>query len=100
MARIVVTESAVRSLEALIDSHSLPGDTRVRIRRTLQALERFPLLGPALDSAHSELRFLLGPWRWLVIVYAYRPQDDLIAVLAFEDGHSAESATAKRDPGR
>jgi plasmid stabilization system protein ParE len=96
MARVVVTEAAARSLGELIDSHSLPGDTAERIRRTLRLLERFPRLGPALATETPDVRFLLGPWRWLVIVYAYREVDDLVAVLAFEDGRSARSATARR----
>ena len=96
MATIVVTEAAVRSLAALIDSHSLPEDTPARVRRALMPLEHFPLLGPALDPESSELRFLLGPWRWLVIVYAHRPADDIVAILAFEDGRSASSVTTTR----
>jgi hypothetical protein len=92
-----VTESAARSLAELIDSHSLPADTPDRIRRALEPLERFPLLGPALESATPEVRFLLGPWRWLVIVYAFRESDDLVAVLTFEDGRSARSPTSRRE---
>ena len=98
MARAVVTEAAARSLAELIDSHSLPADTAARIRRALLPLERFPRLGPVLDPGTSDVRFLLGPWRWLVIVYAYREADDLVAVLAFEDGRSARSAAARRQP--
>lgn len=96
MARVVVTEAAVRSLSALIDSHSLPEDTPARVRRILSPLERFPLLGSALDPDSPELRFLLGPWRWLVIVYTFRPSDDVVAVLAFEDGRSAQSSRTER----
>ena len=99
MARVVVTEAA-RSLAELIDSHSLPADTTARVRRSLMPLARFPRLGPALGPGMPELRFLLGPWRWLVIVYAYREVDDLVAVLAFEDGRSASPATAGRDERR
>ena len=97
MARVVVTETAARTLAELIDSHSLPSDTRERIRRTLAPLEDFPRLGPALESESPELRFLLGPWRWLVIVYTYREATDTVAILAFEDGRAARSATARRE---
>jgi plasmid stabilization system protein ParE len=97
MARVVVTDAAARSLAELIDSHSLPADTTARIRRTLAPLERFPRFGPTLDPMTPDVRFLLGPWRWLVIVYVYREADDVIAVLAFEDGRSARSATARRE---
>jgi len=97
VARVVVTATAAQSLAELIDSHSLPADTAERIRRTLLPLERFPRLGPTLDPPSTEARFLLGPWRWLVIVYAYRESDDVVAVLTFEDGRAARSATAERE---
>ena len=100
MTRLVVTETAARSLTELIDSHSLPIDTQDRVRRTLEPLRRFPLFGAALDPASPQLRFLIGPWRWLVIVYAYREADDTVAVLAFEDGRSARSATTRRESRR
>jgi plasmid stabilization system protein ParE len=96
VTRVVVTETAARSLADLIDSHSLPADTAERIREALLPLQRFPRLGPTLDAAAPEVRFLLGPWRWLVIVYAYREIDDVVVVLTFEDGRSARSATARR----
>jgi plasmid stabilization system protein ParE len=97
VARVVVTEAAARSLSELIDSHSLPSDTAARVRRSLSPLARFPRLGTVVDPATPDERFLLGPWRWLVIVYAYREADDLVAVLAFEDGRSARAATTRRE---
>jgi plasmid stabilization system protein ParE len=100
VTRLVVTETAARSLTELIDSHSLPIDTQARVRRTLEPLERFPLFGPALDPASPGLRFLIGPWRWLVIVYAYREAEDIVAIFACEDGRSARSATATRESRR
>ena len=88
-ARVVVHAQ----LQGLIDdllSHS------PAFRRQWQRLERFPRLGPVLDPSTPELRFLLGPWRWLVIVYAHREVGDLVAVIAFEDARSALSATTRR----
>jgi plasmid stabilization system protein ParE len=100
VTRLVVTDTAARSLAELIDSHSLPVDTQDRVRRTLEPLERFPRFGAALDPESPPVRFLVGPWRWLVIVYDYREADDTVAILAFEDGRSADSATAKRKSRR
>jgi len=97
VARVVVTETAARQLAELVDSHSLPADTSGRVARSLVPLQRFPRLGPVLDPMTPELRFLVGPWRWLVIVYAYREADDLVAVITFEDGRSARALTARRE---
>jgi len=45
MARVEVS-AARADLEDLISIHSLPADTRERVKRSLRHLERFPLLGP------------------------------------------------------
>ena len=70
MTRIEVSRAAVEDIERLRVTHSLPADTNERIRNSLRALEQFPRLGTALEGSEWEgLRFLLGPWRWMVIVY-------------------------------
>ena len=86
-----MTEAAARSLADFIDSHGLPGDASRTDPPFAATLERFPRLGSIFETTR-ELRFLLGPWRWLIIVYAYRVDNELVAVLAFEDGRSARSA--------
>ncbi len=88
MARVEVTEAARADLERLIRTHSLPADTKERVTRSLRPLERFPFLGPELGGPWGELRFVLGPWRWLIVVYVVL-DDDRVVVLTFEDGRSA-----------
>jgi plasmid stabilization system protein ParE len=87
VARVELTEAARADLERLIRTHSLPADTKERVRRSLRPLERFPLLGPELGGPWGELRFVLGPWRWLIVVYVVL--DDRVVILSFEDGRAS-----------
>lgn len=93
MARVVVTPAAVEDLEQLIVTHSLPADTRERVRRSLRALEQFPLLGAPLEGTWHGFRFVLGPWRWLIVVYTYDDEDDRVAVVTIQDGRATRSPT-------
>lgn len=94
MARVELSAGALEDLERLIASHSLPADTRERVRRSLRHLEHFPLLGPALGGRWEGFRFLLGPWRWLIVVYVYVEEDDRVVVVTIQDGRAATAATA------
>ena len=93
MARVEIGLAAREDLERLITSHSLPADTRERLRRSLAHLERLPLLGAPLTGRWEGFRFLLGPWRWLIVVYVYLEEDDRAVVVTFQDGRAATSAT-------
>jgi plasmid stabilization system protein ParE len=93
VARVEISLAAGEDLERLVASHSLPEDTRNRVRRSLRHLERFPLLGPALEGRWEGFRFLLGPWRWLIIVYVYVEEEDRVVVLTIQDGRAAAAAT-------
>ena len=94
MAQIVVTPEAIAALDRLILTHSLPTDTRARFRRSLEVLEVFPSLGPALDGGgYDGLRFVLGPWRWMVVVYEYDRTADLVGALTVQDARSSAAAT-------
>ncbi len=96
MARVEWSEQALRSLDRLIQTHSLPADTKTRLKQSLRPLERFPRLGPAVQAGGRELRFILGPWRWLIVVYASFEAEDRVVVLSVEDGRSSMAATARR----
>ena len=95
MPRVELTRGAVEDLERLILTHSLPADTRDRIRRSLRPLGQFPRLGAVIDDRRPEERFLIGPWHWLVIVYEYRDADGRIVILSIEDGRSAKAVAAR-----
>lgn len=96
MATVVLAQSAIADLDDLIATHSLPGNTRERIRTSLQALATFPLLGPALSGAWQGFRFVLGPWPWMLLVYVYDDQAGQIAVVTIQDTRSARAATSLR----
>jgi hypothetical protein len=85
--------AAAEDLERLTVTHSLPENTKERVQRSLRPLERFPLLGAALGGRWRDLRFVLGPWRWMIIVYAYFEEDDRVVVVTIQDGRSSTALT-------
>lgn len=96
MARVELALAAVEYLEDLIRTRSLPADTRTRVARSLRSLERFPLMGPALSGRWEGFRFLLGPWRWLLLVYVFIEPEDRVVVVTVQDARSATAATTVR----
>jgi plasmid stabilization system protein ParE len=96
VARVVVTATARADLHELIRTHSLPADTESRLGSALQPLAGFPRLGPELGGRFAGRRFILGPWRWMVVVYRWHEDRDLVAVLAIVDARSAGSPTRRR----
>lgn len=86
----------MEDLHALIRTHSLPADTLARVARSLRPLERFPLMGPALRGRWEGFRFLLGPWRWLLLVYVFIESEDRVVVVTIQDARSSNAPTSKR----
>lgn len=93
MATVELAHAAVEDLDGLIHTHSLPGDTRARVARSLRSLERFPQLGPELGGRWQGYRFLLGPWRWMLMIYVHLPDEDRVVVVTIQDAR-ASGATA------
>jgi len=96
MARVELAQAAVEDLERLISTHSLPPDTRERVKRSLRSLEDFPYIGAPLEGHWQGFRFLLGPWRWMLIVYEYFESEDRVVIVTIQDGRSSPAATAAR----
>jgi plasmid stabilization system protein ParE len=94
VARVLVSSAAIADLGRMIATHSLPTDTRARVRRSIEPLVRFPLLGAPLDGRWRGYRFILGPWRWMLIVYAYDAETDVVAIATIQDGRTSAAATA------
>ncbi len=93
MARVLVAPAAPDDLARMIATHSLPADTRARVRRSIEPLGQFPLLGASLAGRWHDYRFILGPWRWMAIVYAYDAGTDVVAILTIQDGRTSTAAT-------
>ena len=89
MARVEVARAAVEDLDRLIAFLSLPADTRARVRASIGPLAQFPLLGPELTGRWEGLRFVLGPWRWMLIIYEYLEGDDRVVILTIQDARSS-----------
>jgi hypothetical protein len=98
VADVGLSSEAVEDLDRLIITHSLPADTRSRVKRSLGALERFPRIGRELDGPWFPMRLTLGPWRWLLIIYIYEEQEDSVVVVSFEDARSSHSVTSLSSP--
>ena len=96
MASVELAHAARDDLETLILTHSLPSDTRARVARSLRGLERFPRMGAPLGGRWEGFRFLLGPWRWMVLVYVHLEEEDRAVVVHVQDGRSSTAATAMR----
>jgi plasmid stabilization system protein ParE len=95
MPRVEVSPAAADDIARLCVTHSLPPDTNERIRRSLRSLEQFPRLGTALEGdTWAGFRFVLGPWRWMVIVYEIYENEDRIVVVTVQDGRSSNAAAA------
>jgi hypothetical protein len=91
VASVEIAPIARVDLDELIATRGLPVDTDEHVWHSLRVLETFPLGGRALGGAWEGHRLLVGPWRWLLIVYRYVEESDLVAVVAFRDGRSGSS---------
>ena len=97
MARLEWSERALAALDDLVLTHSLPPETRARIESSARPLARFPRFGPKLGElpGDAELRFLIGPWPWLVIVYVFLASESRAVIVAVEDGRAASSTVSR-----
>jgi plasmid stabilization system protein ParE len=89
VASVVVTPTARRNLDTLIETLSLPTSTRQRVKASLEPLRRFPLIGAPLEGRWAGFRFILGPWRWMIVVYRYDEALDQVWILTIRDARSA-----------
>ena len=96
MATVVIARQAVDDLSTLTRTHSLPRDTAERVRRSIAPLGDFPLLGAPLTGRWGTLRFLLGPWRWMLVVYRSDEETDAATIVTIQDARSARAPTTSR----
>jgi plasmid stabilization system protein ParE len=94
MARVVIAERAHANLRRMIRTHSLPGNTRERVRNAIAPLAEFPQLGPELRGRWRQFRFVLGPWPWMLILYLWDEATDTVVVVTIQDARSSLAATS------
>lgn len=95
MARVELAQAAVDDLRRLILTHSLPADTPSRVRASLDPLRSFPLLGPALTGRWEGFRFVVGPWRWMLLVYRHLADEDRLVVVTIQDARTSSAVTSQ-----
>lgn len=95
MPRVELSRRAVDNLDRLVRTHSLPPDTRARVRTVLTPLATFPELGRQLEGRWAEHRVLLGPWRWMLVLYRHDPDHDRVVIVTIQDARSSPAATTK-----
>jgi plasmid stabilization system protein ParE len=91
VATVDVTPTARRNLEGLIETLSLPPSTVERLRASLEPLRRLPRLGAPLEGRWAGYRFVLGPWRWMLVVYRYDEAADRVDIVTIRDARSTRS---------
>jgi plasmid stabilization system protein ParE len=96
LAQVIVTPRAQRDVDDAISTLKLPDDAWNRIARSLRVLETFPLAGSELGGRWAPIRFVLGPWSWMILLHRYDESSDRVYVVAMHDGRSAASAPATR----
>lgn len=93
MASVELARTAVEDIERLVVMLSLPSNAPARVARSLRTLERFPRLGVALHGRWDGLRCLVGPWRWMLLVYEYREEEERVVVVTVQDARSSTTVT-------
>lgn len=83
----------MEDLDRMMITHSLPPDTKDRAKRSLRVLEQFPNIGRQLNGRWHPMRFILGPWRWMLIVYSFDESSNTVLVLTIQDARSSSAAT-------
>jgi hypothetical protein len=49
-------------------------------------------LGPELVGRWLGFRFVLGPWRWMLVIYVFLEAENRVAVVTIQDGRSSRAA--------
>lgn len=94
MPSVVVTPTAAADLDQIVVSNDLPEDTRDRIRALLEPLADFPEMGTELEGRWKGFRYLVGPWPWMLLIYVFDEDMDLVAVTAIQDARRGGAATS------
>lgn len=94
MARVELARTAIEDLDRLVRMLSLPADTRARVRSSLEPLTEFPRLGQELTGRWEGLRFVLGPWQWMLLIYEYLGGEGRVVVVTVQDTRTSVAVTS------
>lgn len=94
MAQVFITAEARSDIDAAASTLELPPSHWSRIARSLRVLETFPLAGARLKGRWVPLRFVVGPWPWMILLYRYDKSADRVFVVTMHDARSGGSALA------
>lgn len=99
--KVRVAASAAGNLRRMVEALHLPADAIARVQASLAPLAEHPGIGVPLPDTYmgGGLCFLLGPWRWMLVVYRVEDGSGDVVVVAIEDARMASSATSRRSPG-
>lgn len=50
--------------------------------------------GAQLHGRWTGYRFVLGPWRWMLVVYDYDETLDRVAIVTIQDSRASQAATS------
>ena len=96
MTRVELAATAVEDLNAMIVTHSLPANTRQRVKRSLRSLEVAPRIGPELGGPWAGFRSSSALWRWMILVHLLIEEEDRAVVIIVRDARSSSAATNPR----
>ena len=94
MAEVLVSPGARGDLDGLIARYELP--TRERVKARLRRIGDLPYTGRALPGEWEGFRYTPGPWRWMLIVYQFDEEADVVIVATIQDARTGTAATAVR----
>ena len=96
MPKVLFTGRAQAELDRIQVTHRLPASTRDRVVASLSSLASFPSVGAPLHGSWSGLRYRLGPWPWMLLIYQFDPELDTVTVITIQDARRAGAATESR----
>jgi hypothetical protein len=97
VAVALVTRAAGQDLSELMAEHSLPDDTRMRVKERLRPSPDPPPSMPRLQDGGVDPGsswFLVGPWGRMLIVYEQVGELDTLFVTTLKDARRADAATS------
>ena len=63
----------------------------------MRPLGRFPRLGPELGGRWSGFRFVLGPWRWMLVIYVFLESANRVVEVTIQDARASRAARSGTD---